>query len=102
MVSTGVPPPVVKLVEETAAVQPAPKPRSSVTATMPRFAWMVPPGGPAPRPALAGAVIDSGPAMTATMAVHWAPPPPAGQSLPAAVEAAVLVIVVDPVSGLLT
>ena len=73
MVSAGVPVPVVKPVAETVAVQPAPKPRLSVTWTVPRPPLMVPPGAAAPRLALAGAVIDSGPARTATVTVQGLP-----------------------------
>ena len=58
MVSAGVPVPVAKLVEATVAVQPAPKPRSSVTWTVPSRALRVPPGAAVPRLAVAGAVME--------------------------------------------
>ena len=101
MVSAGVPVPVVKPVEATVAVQSAPKPRSSVTWTVPRPALRVPPGAAEPRLAVAGAVMVSGPATTATVTVQPGLPDPAGQVLPGAVETAVLARVPVPVSGLL-
>src|ERR1700722_135733 len=100
MVSAGLPAPVVKSLEETAAAQSAPKPRPSVTWTVPRLETMVEPGGPEPRAALAGAVIDSGPVMTPVVTVHWPLLVPDGQVLPAAVEVTVFTRLVPPVSGL--
>ena len=76
MVSAGVPVPVAKPVAETVAVQPAPKPRPSVTWMVPSPALMVPPGGAEPRAAVAGAVMDSGPAMTPTVTVQPGSPVP--------------------------
>src|ERR1700721_2526342 len=49
MVSAGVPVPVAKPLAETVAVQLAPKPRSSVTWTMPSPPLRVPPGAGGPR-----------------------------------------------------
>src|SRR6202050_5427192 len=49
MVSAGVPAPVAKLVAETVAVQPAPKPRSAGTWAGPRSALRVLPGAAEPR-----------------------------------------------------
>src|SRR5882724_4481197 len=102
MVSAGVPAPVAKLLAETDTVQSAPKPRSSVTWTVPRTPLRVPPGSADPRLATAGATMDSGPAMTATMAVQSGLVLPAGQSLPTAAEATVLDRTALPVSGLCT
>ena len=102
MVSAGVPVPVAKLVAETVAVQPAPKPRSSVTWTVPRPALRVPPGAAEPRLAVAGAVMVSGPATTATVTVQPGAAGPAGQVLPGAVETTVLDKAPPPVSGLFT
>src|ERR1700683_1957470 len=62
MVSAAVASPVVKLVEETVAVQSTGLARLSVTSTMPSAALSVPPGSVAPRSALAGTVIESTPA----------------------------------------
>src|ERR1700678_2733577 len=100
MVSAA-PPPMVKSLADTEAVQSAPKPRPSVTWTVPRLDSMVAPGGPEPRAALAGVVMDNGPLMTPVVTVHWPPLVPDGQLLPAAAEVTVLVRVVPPVSGLL-
>ena len=61
---------------------------------------MASPGGPAPRDALAGAVIDSGPVITPVVTVHEPPLLPSGQLLPAAAEVTVLTRLVPPVSGL--
>ena len=102
MVSAGVPAPVAKLVPETVAVQPAPKPRSSVTWTVPRPPLRVPPGAAEPRVAVAGTVMESGPATMATVTLQPGPGGPGGQVLPVAVEVAVLVRVPLPVSGLVT
>jgi hypothetical protein len=102
MVSAGVPAPVAKPVAETVAVQPAPKPRLSVTWTVPRLAVMVPPGAAEPRLAVAGTVMDSGPATTATVTLQPGLVDPAGQVLPGAVEATVLDRAPLPVSGLFT
>src|SRR5580700_8189787 len=102
MVSAGVPAPVAKPVEETVAVQSAPKPRSSVTWTVPRAPLRAPPGAPEPRLAVAGTVMDSGPAATATVTVQPGLLDPAGQVLPVAVEATVLDRAPLPVSGLFT
>lgn len=60
MVSAGVLSPVVKSVAETVAVQSAPKPRPSVTWTVPSAALRVPPGAAEPRAAVAGAVMVRG------------------------------------------
>ena len=90
MVSAGVPVPVAKPVAETVAVQPAPKPRSSVTWTVPSPALRVPPGAAEPRLAVAGAVMESGPATTATVTVQPGLLDPGGQVLPGAVEVTVL------------
>src|ERR1700733_905386 len=54
MVSAGLPAPVVKSLEDTEAAQSAPKPRPSVTPTVPRGGEMVVPGAPEPRDARAG------------------------------------------------
>ena len=102
MVSAGVPVPVAKLVPETVAVQPAPKPRSSVTWTVPRPPLAVPPGAAETQGGGGGAVIDSRPATTATVTLQPGPERPAGQVLPGAVEATVLDRAPLPVSGLLT
>ena len=102
MVSAGVPVPVAKPVAETVAVQPVPNPRSSVTWTVPRLALRVPPGAAEPRAAVAGTVMDSGPATTATVTLQPALVDPAGQVLPGAVEVTVLVRAPLPVSGLFT
>jgi hypothetical protein len=102
MVSAGVPAPVAKLVAETVAVQPAPKPRSSVTWMVPRPAARVPPGAAEPRLAVAGAVMDSGPAATGMVTVQAGLVDAAGQVLPGAAEATVLTRAPLPVSGLLT
>ena len=102
MVSAGVPVPVVKAVVETVAVQLAPKPRLSVTWTVPRSALMVPPTEAEPRLELAGAVMVRTPPMTVTVAVQAGPVLPAGQVLPVAAETAVLDRTLPPVSGLST
>src|SRR5450755_4648084 len=102
MVSAGVPVPVMELVPETVAVQSAPKPRLSVTWTLPRPALMVAPGSVEPRLALTGAVMDRPPAMTATVTVQAGLVLPGGQVLPAAAETAVLVRSRPPASGLFT
>ena len=102
MVSAGVPVPVAKLLAETVAVQPAPKPRSSVTWTVPSPALRVPPGAAEPRLAVAGAVMESGPATTATVTAQPGLPDAPGQVLPVAVEVTVLAIMPVPVSGSLT
>src|ERR1700761_2024049 len=96
-------PPVVKLVEETVAVQSAPKPRASVTWTWPRVPGDCPPGAAADRMALAGAGMGRGPAMMPPVSLEPLPGVPVGgQVLPAAVEVTVLTSVSLPVSGLLT
>lgn len=65
MVSAAVPPPVVKLVPETVAVQAATRwCRTSVTVTVPRAALTVAPGAALPRFAVTGTLIESGPATT--------------------------------------
>ncbi len=102
MVSRGEPTPVAKLVAETVAVQLAPKPRSSVTWTVPRLALRVPPGAAEPRLAKPGAVMESGPATTATVTVQPGLPDPAGQVLPVTVETTVLDKAPVPVSGSFT
>ncbi len=102
MVSMGVPVPVAKPLEETVAVQPAPKPRSSVTWTVPSPAPRVPPGAAEPRLAVAGAAMESGPATTATVTLQPGLPDPAGQVLPGAVETTVLDRAPGPVSGSFT
>src|ERR1700735_3094791 len=102
MVSAGLAAPVVKSLEDTEAAQSAPKPRPSVTPTVPRGEEMVVPGAPEPRAALAGAVIDSGPVMTAVVTAHGGMSVPGGQVLPGAAEVTVLARLVPPVSGLST
>src|SRR5450755_4061423 len=102
MVSAGVPRPVVNALVETVAVQLAPNPRPSVTWTVPRLAWMVPPGAAEPRLALAGAVMDRSPLMMVTVAVQPGLGLPDGQVLPVAAETAVLDRTRLPVSGLFT
>ena len=102
MVSAGVPSPVVNSVAETVAVHPAPKPRLSVTWTVPRLALMVPPGSAAPRLVLGGAVMDRAPLMMVTVTVQAGLALPEGQLLPVAAETAVLARIRPPVSGLLT
>ena len=102
MVSAGVLLPVVKSVAETVAVQPAPKPRSSVTWT-----------GPARRLEAAGSRgaevrvgrDDDGQRPGDDGDGHGAARPPVpegGQVLPGAAEVTVLVSMPLPVSGLLT
>src|ERR1700722_7574291 len=100
MVSAGLRVPVVKSLEDTEAPQSAPKPRPSVTPTMPRLEEIVDPGAPEPRAAVAGAVIDSGPLMTPVVTAHGAVVVPGGQVLPGAAEVTVLTRHVPPVSGL--
>src|ERR1700722_2647578 len=102
MVSAGLPAPVVKSLEDTEAAQSAPKPRPSVTPTVPRLEEMVVPGAPEPRAALAGAVIDSGPLMTAVVTAHGGLRVPGGRVLPGAGALEVLTRLVPPVSGLST
>ena len=102
MVSACVPVPVAKPVDATVAVQSAPKPRSSVTWTVPRPEPSVPPGGPDPRLAVAGTVMVSGPATTATVTAQSGPGLAAGQVLPGTAEITVLDRVPGPVSGFLT
>src|SRR5450631_1836217 len=102
MVSAGVPPPVTKLVLETAAVQAAPKPRLSVTWTVPRSALRILPTETVPRLELAGAVMVSAPPMTGTVTPQGDPVLPAGQVLPGSAEAAALDRILPPVSGLST
>ena len=102
MVSAGVPLPVVNAVVATVAVQLAPNPRPSVTWTVPRLAWMVPPGLAEPRLTLAGAVMDRIPLMMVTVAVQAGLVAPDGQVLPVAAETAVLDRTRPPVSGLAT
>src|ERR1700722_12568959 len=102
MVSCGLPAPVVKSLEDTEGARSAPKPRPSVTPTVPRLEEMVVPGAPEPRAALAGALIDSGPVMTAVVTAHGGLSVRGGQVLPGAAELAVLTRLVPPVSGLST
>src|ERR1700722_17410451 len=96
------PEPVVKLVADTVAVQFAPKPRLSVTLTVPSLARRLLPGAPLPSEAAPGTVIDSDPATAVVVAVQVGPGLAGGQVLPAAVEVAVLVSTRPPVSGLAT
>src|SRR5882724_7341469 len=91
--------PAVKSPHDTDASQSAPKPRSSVTWTGPRFDSITLPGGPAPRSALAGAVMVSVPLTMLEVTVHG-PPASTGQLLPASAEVTVLVMLVPPSSGL--
>ena len=100
MVSAGVPPPVLKPVEETVAVQPTPKPRLSVTWTLPRSACTVPPTTVEPRSELIGVLMDKAPAMTPTLTAQRGSVLPAGQLLPGSAETAALVRTRPPVSGL--
>src|ERR1700744_476650 len=102
MVSAGLPPAVVKSLEETEAAQSAPKPRPSVTSMVPKPAWMVAPGDPLPRNALSGAVIVSGALVTPVVTGHLALLVPGGHVLPGSAEVAVLTRRAPPVSGLLT
>src|SRR6266536_5885876 len=99
MVSASVPVPVAKPVDATVAVQSAPKPRSSVTWTVPRSELSVPPGGAEPRPAVAGTVMVSGPATTATVTAQSGPGLAGGQVLPGTAEVTVLDMVPGPASG---
>src|SRR5437879_5612725 len=57
MVSAVVPPPVVRFVADTVAVQPATPGRPSATVTVPMEALTVPLGSPLPRLAVPGTVI---------------------------------------------
>src|ERR1700722_769695 len=102
MVSAGVPVPVAKPLAETVAVQLAPKPRSSVTWTMPSPPLRVPPGAAEPRLAVPEAVMESGPATTATVTLQTGLADPDGQLLPVAVETTVLDKTPWPGSGLFT
>jgi hypothetical protein len=61
---------VVKLVAETVAVQSAPKPRSSVTWTVPKLALRMPPGAAEPREAPGATAMVSAPLTTAMVAVQ--------------------------------
>jgi hypothetical protein len=78
MVSAEVAPPVVKSVDDATAVQAAASAaRVSVTTTFPpSVPVIVVPGSPEPRLALAGAVIDSAPTLTAKVTVVFGSPPP--------------------------
>src|SRR5690348_5370482 len=70
MVSSEVPPPVVHAVEAAVTVHEAlSAARSSVTVMTPVAPEMVVPGAPLPRFALAGAVSDSAPVVTAKVTV---------------------------------
>ena len=102
MVSAGVPVLVAKLLLETVAVQPAPKPRLSVTWTVPRSPLRLLPTEAVPRLELSGAVMVSAPPMTGTVRPQGDPVLPAGQVLPGSAEAAVLARTLPPVSGLST
>src|SRR5260370_41399061 len=102
IVSAVVRAPVVKSVAVTVAVHSAAgRARASVTWTAPRLAVMVPPGPVAPRSAVAGAVIESGPRMTRTVTAQAGLVVAGGQVLPGLVEVTVLSTVRSPVSGLL-
>src|ERR1700722_13571205 len=100
MVSAAVCMPVVNVVADTVAVQPAPKPRLSVTWTVPRLVSRWPPGAVVPRLATVGAVMDSSPAMMLVTPVQAGLVVPGGQVLPGLVEAAVLVRTRPPRWGL--
>jgi hypothetical protein len=97
MVSDAVPRPVVKSVEETVAVHPVRPSRSSVTWTTPSPAPEVPPGAAAPRSALAGALIESTPVTTGTLALQRGSELPGGQLLPGVAELTVLARLRSPV-----
>src|SRR5712691_10558080 len=99
MVSGPVPVPVVNAVEDTVAVQLAPKPRLSMTWTVPKLPDRVVPGAELPSDAVPGTVIDSAPATTETETEQAELVLPDGHVLPGAVDATESVSRRSPVSG---
>src|SRR6185437_10429245 len=97
-----VPVPVVNAVEDTVAVQSAPKPRLSMTWTVPRLPDTVVPGAALPSEAVPGTEIDRLPATTDTETEQPDSVLSGGQVLPGSVEATVLSITRVPLSGSLT